>query len=136
MDFAICQRPVYSVSSVDSFCTVLNEFFATGSFWFFLKFLVLQDSPRHLLHCWTYQHMGHLFAENRAVFAAGLVCIPTCVLQYLRCRTGSRKRIQKRFKRILEHVFRNSKSTGTMEHVLYSDVSNIKGQEIRCVKRS
>ena len=38
---------------------------------------------RHLLHCWTYQHMGHLFAENRAVFAAGLVCIPTCVLQTL-----------------------------------------------------
>lgn len=37
----------------------------------------------HLLHCWTYQHMGHLFAENRAVFAAGLVCIPTCVLQHI-----------------------------------------------------
>ena len=40
---------------------------------------------RHLLHCWTYQHMGHLFAENRAVFAAGLVCIPTCVLQHFGC---------------------------------------------------
>ena len=40
---------------------------------------------RHLLHCWTYQHMGHLFAENRAVFAAGLVCIPTCVLQHFSC---------------------------------------------------
>lgn len=37
----------------------------------------------HLLHCWTYQHMGHLFCENRAVFAAGLVCIPTCVLQHI-----------------------------------------------------
>eukprot|EP00437_Effrenium_voratum_P053165 CAMPEP_0181538630 /NCGR_PEP_ID=MMETSP1110-20121109/75966_1 /TAXON_ID=174948 /ORGANISM="Symbiodinium sp., Strain CCMP421" /LENGTH=713 /DNA_ID=CAMNT_0023670239 /DNA_START=69 /DNA_END=2207 /DNA_ORIENTATION=+ len=35
----------------------------------------------HLLHCWTYQHMGHLFCENRAVFVVGLVCIPTCVLQ-------------------------------------------------------
>lgn len=29
--------------------------------------------------------MGHLFAENRAVFAAGLVCIPTCVLQHFSC---------------------------------------------------
>jgi len=37
----------------------------------------------HLLHCWTYQHMGHLFAENRAVFAAGLVCISTSVLQHI-----------------------------------------------------
>lgn len=37
----------------------------------------------HLLHCWTYQHMGHLFCENRAVFAVGLVCIPTCVLQHI-----------------------------------------------------
>lgn len=27
--------------------------------------------------------MGHLFCENRAVFAAGLVCIPTCVLQHI-----------------------------------------------------
>eukprot|EP00913_Durusdinium_trenchii_P030175 g28274.t1 len=27
--------------------------------------------------------MGHLFCENRAVFAVGLVCIPTCVLQHI-----------------------------------------------------
>ena len=56
--------------------------------------------------------MGHLFCENRAVFADGLVCIPTCVLQYLGC--SARERIQKGFKRILEYVFRNSKSTGAM----------------------
>mmetsp|Transcript_46174 Transcript_46174/g.86129 ORF Transcript_46174/g.86129 Transcript_46174/m.86129 type:complete len:722 (+) Transcript_46174:2-2167(+) len=37
----------------------------------------------HLLHCWTYQHMAHLFAETRAVFAAGLVCMSTSTLQHI-----------------------------------------------------
>eukprot|EP00931_Biecheleriopsis_adriatica_P064086 TRINITY_DN3893_c0_g1_i1.p1 TRINITY_DN3893_c0_g1~~TRINITY_DN3893_c0_g1_i1.p1 ORF type:complete len:869 (-),score=173.57 TRINITY_DN3893_c0_g1_i1:165-2771(-) len=37
----------------------------------------------HLVHCWTYQHLGHLLAENRAVLAAGAVVMPTCVLQQI-----------------------------------------------------
>eukprot|EP00933_Yihiella_yeosuensis_P000339 TRINITY_DN10050_c0_g1_i2.p1 TRINITY_DN10050_c0_g1~~TRINITY_DN10050_c0_g1_i2.p1 ORF type:complete len:869 (+),score=186.05 TRINITY_DN10050_c0_g1_i2:143-2749(+) len=37
----------------------------------------------HLTHCWSFQHMGHQFAEVRGVFTAGVIAIPMFVLQQI-----------------------------------------------------